>query len=103
MTNNGLTFKRVAGICGVSTHTLKDNIVHLLEALPIDDRISVLEQMLDNRISQAPAPQNLCPDCGSESELLATLNPHILLRCQKGHVFRIKPSVSALNKNSNKV
>lgn len=99
MTNDLLTFKRVAGVCGVSTHTLKDNIVHLLEALPIDDRISVLEHMLDNRISQTPPPPNPCPECGGSAKLLVVTNPDTVLKCEKcDNVFRIESSVSALNK-----
>lgn len=56
MTNDGLTFKRVASVCGVSTPVLKNNIVHLLGALTVEDRISVLEHMMatNNRRSKAP-------------------------------------------------
>lgn len=101
MTNDSLTFKRVARVCGVSIHTLKDSIVHLLEALPVDDRIPVLEHMManNNRISQAPIPPNPCPECGGPAKLLVVTNPDTVLKCEKcGNVFRIKPSVSALNK-----
>lgn len=100
MTNDGLTFKRVAGACGVSTHTLKDNVVHLLGALPVEERISVLEYMVvaNGRVKHVPAPPNPCPECGS-AKLLVAANPDAVLKCEKcDNVFRIEPSVSALNK-----
>jgi len=44
-----LTIKRVACVANSSHHTVKDNVAILLKALPVEERVPVLEHMIDSK------------------------------------------------------
>lgn len=41
-----LSITKIAKVAKTSKHTIKDNVIWLLKALPLEDRILILERML---------------------------------------------------------